>query len=60
MRYCPGLRDLVIVMTENRVGMPENKICLSEHLCASDERIRCDHTNQCIWNGKRDADVLNM
>ena len=60
MRYCPSLRDLVIVMTENGMGMPENKICLSEHLCASDERIRCDQTNRRFWNVKSDADILNM
>lgn len=60
MRYCPNLHDLVIVMTENRVGMPENKTCLSEHLCGLDERIRCDQTNQPLWSGKSDADILNM
>ena len=60
MRYCPTRRDLVVVMTENRVGMPENKICLSEHLCAMEDRIRCDYTNLRLWSGKRDTDILNM
>ena len=40
-RYCGALRDHVILMTKKPLGLPEQRLCLSSHLCPADVRIRC-------------------
>jgi hypothetical protein len=60
MRYCSNLHDQVVVMTVNRIGGPEQKTCLSSHLCHADTRMSCDHTNHVTLGEKRDTDILNM
>jgi hypothetical protein len=42
MKYCPGLEDHVVVMTTED-QKSKNKICLSSHLCRTDERLSCGH-----------------
>jgi hypothetical protein len=56
MRYCPNLRDGVLVMTEHPIGKPEYKTCLSAHLCHADTRRVCSHTAPVSM--KSDADIL--
>ena len=58
MRYCPNLRDGVLVMTEHPIGKPEYKTCLSSHLCHADTRRVCSHTAPVSM--KSDADILKL
>ncbi|MBO5048261.1 MAG: hypothetical protein IJY37_09240 [Clostridia bacterium] len=58
MRYCPNLRDGVLVMTEHPIGKPEYKTCLSSHLCHADTRRVCSHTASVSM--KSDADILKL
>ena len=58
MRYCPNLRDGVVVMTENSIEKKKNKICLSSHLCHADTRRVCSHTAPVSM--KSDADILKL
>jgi hypothetical protein len=50
MKYCPGLEDHVVVMTTED-QKSKNKICLSSHLCRTDERLSCGHER--LSEGKR-------
>ncbi len=56
MRYCPNLHDQVVVISESQIGKPENKACLSSHLCQTDTRARCSHVSKASY--RRDADIL--
>jgi hypothetical protein len=40
MKYCAGLDDYVVVMQTEQSGI-QNTLCLSSHLCQTDERKRC-------------------
>ena len=56
MRYCPNLHDQVVVMAESQIGKPENRSCLSSHLCHADTKAHCSHVSSVSI--RSDADIL--
>ncbi len=41
MRYCPSLRDGVVLIQDSHMKTQNQTLCLSSHLCGADVRMRC-------------------